>query len=118
MTVVLFLVIVGLVLVIILWWFFNKRSKIRNQVDVERLQRILSLCRDITSSIPMNVPSDSARHRSIIGKGRLQLEIPEEGKAALVPLHRLNRDEKALVHVLEPYIVWAADNEQMVASVE
>ena len=44
MTVVLFLVIVGLVLVIILWWFFNKRSKIRNQVDVERLQRILSLC--------------------------------------------------------------------------
>lgn len=43
MTVVLFLVIVGLVLVIILWWFFNKRSKIRNQVDVERLQRILSL---------------------------------------------------------------------------
>lgn len=26
----------------------------------------------------------------------------------------MNRDEKALVHVLEPYIVWAADNEQMV----
>ncbi len=43
MTLVLFLVIVGLILVIILWWFFNKRSKIRNQVDVERLQRILSL---------------------------------------------------------------------------
>lgn len=114
MTLVLSLVIVGLVLVVILWWFFNKQSKIRNQVDVERLQRILTLCRDITSSIPMNVPLIQQGIDQLFGKGRLQLEIPEEGKAALVPLHRLNRDEKALVHVLEPYIVWAADNEQMV----
>ena len=114
MTLVRSLVIVGLVLVVILWWFFNKRSKIRNQVDVERLQRILTLCRDITSSIPMNVPLIQQGIDQLFGKGRLQLEIPEEGKAALVPLHRLNRDEKALVHVLEPYIVWAADNEQMV----
>ena len=114
MTLVLSLVIVGLVLVVILWWFFNKRSKIRNQVYVERLQRILTLCRDITSSIPMNVPLIQQGIDQLFGKGRLQLEIPEEGKAALVPLHRLNRDEKALVHVLEPYIVWAADNEQMV----
>ena len=114
MTLVLSFVIVGLVLVVILWWFFNKRSKIRNQVDVERLQRILTLCRDITSSIPMNVPLIQQGIDQLFGKGRLQLEIPEEGKAALVPLHRLNRDEKALVHVLEPYIVWAADNEQMV----
>ena len=114
MTLVLSLVIVGLVLVVILWWFFNKRSKIRNQVDVERLQRILTLCRNITSSIPMNVPLIQQGIDQLFGKGRLQLEIPEEGKAALVPLHRLNRDEKALVHVLEPYIVWAADNEQMV----
>ena len=117
MTVVLSLVIVGLVLVIILWWFFNKRSKIRNRVDVERLQRILSLCRDITSSIPMNVPLIQQGIDQLFGKGRLTLEIPEEGKATLVPSsHRLNRDEKALVHVLEPYIVWAAENEQMVAA--
>ena len=75
MTVVLFLVIVGLVLVIILWWFFNKRSKIRNQVDVERLQRILSLCRDITSSIPMNVPLIQQGIDQLFGKGRLTLDI-------------------------------------------
>ena len=62
----------------------------------------------------MNVPLIQQGIDQLFGKGRLQLEIPEEGKAALVPLHRLNRDEKALVHVLEPYIVWAADNEQMV----
>ena len=114
MTLVLSLVIVGLVLVVILWWFFNRRSKIRNQIDVERLQQILGLCRDITSSIPMNVPLIQEGIDNLFGKGRMRLDIPEEGKAALVPAHRMNRDEKALVHVLEPYIIWAADNEQMV----
>lgn len=114
MTLVLSVVIVGLVLVVILWWFFNKSSKTRNQVDVERLQQILSLCRDITSSIPMNVPLIQQGIDQLFGKGRMTLEIPEEGKGALVPVHRLSKDEKALVHVLEPYIIWAADNEQMV----
>ena len=114
MTLVLSVVIVGLVLVVILWWFFNKSSKTRNQVNVERLQQILSLCRDITSSIPMNVPLIQQGIDQLFGKGRMTLEIPEEGKAALVPVHRLSKDEKALVHVLEPYIIWAADNEQMV----
>ena len=114
MTLVLSVVIVGLVLVVILWWFFNKSSKTRNQVDVERLQQILSLCRDVTSSIPMNVPLIQQGIDQLFGKGRMTLEIPEEGKAALVPVHRLSKDEKALVHVLEPYIIWAADNEQMV----
>ena len=114
MTLVLSVVSVGLVLVVILWWFFNKSSKTRNQVDVERLQQILSLCRDITSSIPMNVPLIQQGIDQLFGKGRMTLEIPEEGKAALVPVHRLSKDEKALVHVLEPYIIWAADNEQMV----
>ena len=114
MTLVLSVVIVGLVLVVILWWFFNKSSKTRNQVDVERLQQILSLCRDITSSIPMNVPLIQQGIDQLFGKGRMTLEIPEEGKAALVPVHRLSKDEKALVHVLEPYIIWAPDNEQMV----
>ena len=114
MTLVLSVVIVGLVLVVILWWFFNKSSKTRNQVDVERLRQILSLCRDITSSIPMNVPLIQQGIDQLFGKGRMTLEIPEEGKAALVPVHRLSKDEKALVHVLEPYIIWAADNEQMV----
>lgn len=116
MTIVLFLVIVGLIVVIILCWFFNRRSKARNQVDVERLQQVLSLCRDITSSIPMNVPLIQQGIDRLFGEGRLTLEIQEEGKAALVPSHRLSRDEKALVHLLEPYIEWAADNEQMVAA--
>lgn len=60
---------------------------------------------------------DSAGHRPVVRERTTDTGIPEEGKATLVPSsHRLNRDEKALVHVLEPYIVWAAENEQMVAA--
>ena len=62
----------------------------------------------------MNVPLIQQVFDQLFGKGRMTLEIPEEGKAALVPVHRLSKDEKALVHVLEPYIIWAADNEQLV----
>ena len=116
MSIVLFIVILGLVLVIALCWFFNKRSKVRNQVDVERLQRILALCRDITSSIPMDVPLIQKGIDRLFGVGKMTLDIQEDGKAALISSHRLNRDEKALVHLLEPYIEWAADNEQMVAA--
>ena len=116
MTLVLSLVLLGLVWVIILWWFFNKRSKIKNQTDVNRLQQILALCRDITSSIPMDVPLIQRGLDALFGRGRMTLEISEEGKAALVSRHWLSRDEKALVHVLEPYISWAADNEQMLES--
>ena len=87
MTVVLFLVIVGLVLVIILWWFFNKRSKNQESGGCgASATDSLSLCRDITSSIPMNVPPLIQQGiDQLFGKGRLTLEIPEEGKAALVP---------------------------------
>lgn len=116
MSIVLFLVIVGLILVIILCWFFNKRSKVRNRMDVERLQRILSLCRDITSSIPMDVPLIQQGINRLFGEEKLTLNVSDEGKATLVAAHRLSKDEKALVHVLEPYIEWAADNEQMVAA--
>lgn len=79
-TLVLLLVISGLVLVIILWWFFNKRSKVTNLAEIERLQRVLSLCKDITSSIPMNVPLIQKGIDQLFGEGRMALEIRKTGK--------------------------------------
>lgn len=116
MTIVLFVVIAGLILLIVLFWLFNHRSKKRNQKDVERLQQILTLCRDITSSIPMDVPLIQQGIDQLFGKGRLLLDVKEEGKAELVPLYRFGRDKTALVHLLKPYIDWAMDNEQMIAT--
>ncbi len=46
------------------------------------------LCRDITSSIPMNVPLIQQGIDQLLGKGRLQGNSGGKGKAALVPLHR------------------------------
>lgn len=116
MSIVLFVVIAGLILLIALWGWFNNRSKIRNRADVERLQQILSLCSDITSSIPMDVPLIQQGIDQLFGKGKMHLEVDEDGKASMVASSRLKRDERALVHLLEPYIEWATDNEQMVAS--
>lgn len=116
LNVVLFFVITGLLLVSVLFWFFNKRSKAKNYLYTERLQQTLSLCRDITASIPMNVPLIQKGIDLLFGPDRVTLEISEEGRAAFVPLHRLNKDEQALVHVLTPYVEWAIDNEQTIAS--
>lgn len=116
LNVVLFFVILGFILIVILFAFLNKRSKVRNRTDMEHLQQILALCRDIISSIPMNVPLIQEGIDRLFGKERLELKISEEGKAALIPRHRLSREQKALVHLLEPYIEWAMDNEQMTES--
>ncbi|MEG2593669.1 MAG: DUF5113 domain-containing protein [Bacteroides sp.] len=113
---VLFVFIIGLVLVVILFWFFNKRSKMRNLVYTERLQQTLALCRDITASIPMNVELVQQGIDRLLGKGRMTLRVTEEGRADFRPGHRLNRDEQALIKVLMPYVEWALENEQTVAS--
>lgn len=116
LNIVLFFVAVGLLLVVILFWIFNKRSKVRNRIYTERLQQTLALCRDITASIPMNLPLVQEGIDRLFGPNRIILEVNEEGKASFIPKHRLNRDEQALIHVLTPYVDWAMDNEQTIAS--
>lgn len=115
LTAILFFVIIGLVLVVILFIVINKRSKQRNEVDMERLQKILLLCRDITSSIPMNEPLIQKGIDSLFGKDCLTFSVTEEGKASFQSTHKLSRENRAFIHILEPYVQWAADNEQMTA---
>lgn len=117
LNVVLFFFVTGLLLVAVLFWFFNKRSRVRNLLYTERLQQTLMLCRDITASIPMDIPFVQQGIDRLFGADRLILHISEEGnKADFIPIHRLNRDERALVQVLVPYVNWALENEQTVAS--
>lgn len=113
---VLFFFVTGLLLVAVLFWFFNKRSRARNLLYTERLQQTLTLCRDITASIPMDVPFVQQGIDRLFGADRLTLCISEEGKADFIPTHRLSRDERALVQVLVPYVNWALENEQTMAS--
>lgn len=115
LNVVLFFVVMGLLLVLVLFWFFNKRSKARNLIYMERLQQTLALCRDITASIPMDVVAVQQGIDRLFGADRLILRVSEEGTADFIPTHRLNRDERALVRVLTPYVGWALENEQTMA---
>ncbi len=113
---ILIFVIVGFFLVVLFFLLINRRSKLRNLAEIERLQQILSLCKDITSSIPMNVEQVQKGIDRLFGENRMRLDADEEGKVRLMANHRTNRDEKAMLSVLEPYIEWASDNERMVSA--
>lgn len=62
---VLFFVIIGLVLVTVMFWLFNKRSKARNRIHVARLRQTLDICQKITASIPVDVTDESEIVRSV-----------------------------------------------------
>ena len=47
-----FIVIMGIVLISILFWIFNKHWKRKNREDIERLRQILEVCQKITASVP------------------------------------------------------------------
>ena len=55
LNVVLFFVVIGLVLVAVMFWLFNKRSKVRNRIHIARLKQTLDVCQKITASIPADV---------------------------------------------------------------
>lgn len=116
LNVVLFFVVIGLFLVTVLFWFFNKRSKERNLIYMKRLQQTLLLCRDITASIPMDVPLIQQGIDRLMGPNRVTFRLSPDGQADFISVHRLNRDERALIQLLLPYVEWALDNEQTIAS--
>ncbi len=116
LSLILAIAIVGMLLVGLLFWVFNKRSVARNKLYIEKLQNTLSLCKDITASIPINIPLIQDGLNRLFGKERVIIEVSDENIAELRPKEHLKRDETALLHVLMPYIEWVNDNEQLNAS--
>lgn len=159
LNVVLFFVITGFMLVVLLFWAFNKRSKSRNRRHTSRLKLTLDICQKITASIPADITGEeeivcaitkaiSPDMAQLLGatgiligirseetegfsfcamgeeelqkikesgvKSDFELLVPDKqvpiGLLELFTLHRLNKDERALVRVITPYIAWALDN--------
>lgn len=115
---VLFFVITGMLVVAVLFWFFNKRSKAKNRLYTARLKQILDVCQKITASIPVEINSEDEVVDAVtkaIGPDMEQLfnakemQIGEKGNLVF-PHHRLSKDEQALVRVIDPYIIWALEN--------
>lgn len=115
LTVVLIAVVVGMILVFSLFWQLNKRAQQRSRFYIQRMKQILTICGDITASIPMNVPLIQREVDELIGEGKVKLIVPDEGKASFLRVHRLNRYEQALLEILVPYVEWARDNENTVS---
>lgn len=116
LNVVLVLVVVGLVLVSIFFWFFNKRSKERSKVHLQRLQQMLDVCQKITASIPADAQTEEEIVDSIRAAVCPELErlfgvkgIRIEDGQLVLP-HRMGKEEQAMVWVITPYIRWAIDN--------
>ncbi|MCD7925223.1 MAG: DUF5113 domain-containing protein [Bacteroides sp.] len=47
-------VIIGIVVLIILFWILNKRWRVRNTLYIDKLKRTLEICRKITASVPID----------------------------------------------------------------
>ena len=47
-------VIIGIVVLIILFWILNKRWRVRNALYIDKLKRTLEVCRKITASVPID----------------------------------------------------------------
>ena len=115
LTLLLVLVIAGFLLVILFFWFFNKRSKKRNHIYLARLQQILSLCKDITASVPMNITLVQGELNNLFGHDKIKLETNEDDRLVLSVKSHLNKNEQALYNILAPYVEWVAENEQTIA---
>ncbi|MCK9159082.1 MAG: DUF5113 domain-containing protein [Bacteroidaceae bacterium] len=116
LSIIIFVVVGGVILVFVLFAIFSDRSRRRSQTEMKRLRQILLLCRDITSSIPMNIPDIQKKLDNLQGEGVFLLKRNEDKKVVIQPLRQLNREEKGFVRLLQPYVDWAVDNEHSITS--
>ena len=111
LSLILVLVIVGMLVVVVLFVILNKRSKIRNRLYIERLQKTLLLCKDITASVPMDLSLIQEKINDLFGANKVLLTLDEDKTINLKELGRTTRDDRALIHILLPYFDWAINYE-------
>lgn len=54
LNVLLVVVIIGIIVLIILFWILNKRWRVRNALYIDTLKRTLEICRKVTASVPVD----------------------------------------------------------------
>lgn len=59
-------VIIGIAVLIILFWVLNKRWRVRNALYIDKLKRTLEVCRKITASVPIDASEISDVTEAII----------------------------------------------------
>ena len=99
LNVLLLLILFALLVLVFLFWVFNKRSKKRNNIYISRLRLTLDICQKVTGSIPSDIASEDDMIHSIktsilpdmkelVGASHLDLQLFNEG-------HKENSDNAA-----------------------
>ncbi len=91
------LVITGIVVLVVLFWFLNRRWRKRDALYIDRLRRTLEICRKITASIPSDATEEEEVVEAITEAVRTDIEA-------------LKKEDAALMEVIQPYIGWAMEN--------
>lgn len=103
-------------MVVLFFWIFNKRSKVKNRLHLHRLQEMLDICQQIMSSIP----SDAEMEEEVVDAIQTAVAPKMEElfgmknvrivNRQLVLPQRMRKDELAMMKIVNPYIQWALDN--------
>lgn len=109
-------VIVGFLVVLLLFVFFNKRYKKKNAVHLSRLQLMLEICQKIIAAVPIDASGEEEVVDSIRKEVLSDLEqlfgikgICIEKDGLVFPCH-VGKDEQAMIRVITPYIHYAVNN--------
>lgn len=116
LNVLLFIIIIGFISVLLFFWFFNKRSKVRNKLHLLRLQQMLDICQKITASITADAQTEeeiidaiglavAPELEELFGVNDIRIE-----HGRLVFSKRISKEKQAMVEVINPSIQWALDN--------
>lgn len=108
-------VMMGFIGIGVFFGLFNRWSKARSLKHVERLQGMLKVCQLITSAIPAEAQTEEEIVTSIERAirqpmqellGNYELHI-KNGRVVIDK--KLNKEEQAMMCVLNPYVQWALD---------
>lgn len=110
------MVVCGIVAVSFFFWIFNRRSKKRNRIHLERMQEMLDICQLITASIPAEAETEEeivdAIWQTAGTKIRKLFALPDiriENRHLILP-DKAGKDERAMARVIDPYIRWTLEN--------
>lgn len=93
LNVILFFVILGFLLVVFLFWIFNKRSRVRNRAYLSSLRLVLEICQKVTASITPHIAEEEEVVDAIVGS--ISADMQQLLKIESMSITLLGNDEEA-----------------------
>lgn len=101
-----------LAVMILLWNIFRRRIRKKKLDEVKRIQDVLHICKEITSSIPIDTTIVTSKVNSILLAGRINI-VRKSSKYELEEIQKLSKDDRFIIKLIKPYLDWAYENETL-----